>query len=70
MIKSANVGKVDSAVRLIAGIALIFAPVVFSFQGSFLQWLIPLVGLVLALTALIRFCPLYRLIGANTCKVD
>ena len=28
-----------------------------------------LVGGVLVVTALVRFCPLYRLIGVRTCKV-
>ena len=73
MIKTANVGSVDRVIRLIAGILLIIAPFVSGvalFSGPVLQWLAPLVGLVLVLTAYFRFCPLYKLIGASTCKAE
>lgn len=73
MIKTANVGKVDRAFRLIVGAVLIIASLfsnIAVLSNPVLQWLVPLVGLVLILTALFRFCPLYRIIGANTCKAD
>lgn len=73
MIKTVNVGKVDRAARLILGVVLI-ALSLFSgisiFSNPVLQWLAPLAGLVLIFTALFRFCPLYRLIGASTCKAN
>ena len=73
MIKTANVGKVDRAIRLIAGVVLIAAPLFSSISilsNPVLQWLVPVVGIVFILTALFKFCPLYRLIGASTCKAD
>ncbi len=73
MIKTANVGKVDRALRLIVGVVLVAAPFATNISilsNSLLQWLVPLAGLVLILTALFRFCPIYRLIGASTCKAD
>lgn len=73
MIKTANVGSFDRAIRLIAGILLIIAPFVSSvalFSNPVVQWVAPLIGLVLVLTAYFRFCPLYRLIGASTCKAE
>ena len=73
MIKTANVGKIDRGLRFIGGVVLIAAPLSSSISilyNPVLQWLLPLVGLVLILTAFFRFCPLYRLIGASTCKAD
>lgn len=72
MFKSANVGRIDRIVRLIVGTLLIAAPIFFSGAlpvGPVLSWATPLVGAILVMTALFRFCPLYRLIGINTCKV-
>lgn len=72
MFKSANVGQIDRIVRLIAGTLLIAAPIFFSGTlpvGPVFSWAIPLVGAILVMTALFRFCPLYRLVGINTCKV-
>ena len=70
MFKAANVGTVDRAIRIVAGVLLIALP--FATQWS--MWAEPMtrygalaVGTVLVLTALVRFCPLYRLIGASTC---
>lgn len=72
MFKSANVGPIDRIVRLIVGALLIAAPILFSGAlpvGPVFSWGIPLVGAILVMTALVRFCPLYRIIGVNTCKV-
>ncbi len=71
MFKTANVGTVDRFIRLIFGAILVVGPFVFAsalWSGPVLSWLVPLIGLVLIATALFRFCPLYRLIGVNTCK--
>ncbi len=69
---TANLGNMDRAIRLVIGLALFFAPLlnvppiwsssVFAF-GSMT------VGLVLAATALFRFCPLYGILGISTCKL-
>jgi hypothetical protein len=67
----ANIGSADRALRFAAGLVLIAlsllppaAPVITGTWG----WIALVVGLVLILTATIRFCPAYRLIGASTCK--
>ena len=72
MIKTANVGSADRIIRIIAGILLIAAPYFTAFsawENPALRWLVPIAGLVLVATAFFRFCPLYRLIGVNTCKI-
>lgn len=71
MFKSANVGPVDRLIRIVIGIVLIVAPYVITsdlWTNPLVRWAVPAIGAVLILTALFRFCPLYRLIGANTCK--
>lgn len=60
-----NVGTIDRFVRGIAGAVLLLAWVLGWFTGT---WAIVLgtVGIVLVLTALVGFCPLYRLLGMST----
>ncbi len=59
----ANVGGIDRILRLVLGLAIIGAGVYFkSYWG--------LVGLVPLLTASLRFCPLYPLVGINTCPIE
>lgn len=60
-----NVGKADQIVRILLGLILI--SLFFVLEGG-LRY-IGLVGIVLILTASIKFCPLYTLLGVNTCPV-
>ena len=72
MFKTANVGSIDRVVRLVIGAVLIALPVVLDsplWESALARWLLPVAGLVLVATALVRFCPLYRLVGASTCRV-
>jgi hypothetical protein len=58
-----NIGPLDRALRLLAGLALLGAGLHFkSWWG--------LVGLVPLLTALVRFCPAYLPLGLSTCARD
>jgi hypothetical protein len=59
---TAHVGGVDRALRFVAGLALILLAAfgVIGVWGS--------VGAVPLLTAVVRFCPAYPLIGVSTCK--
>ena len=73
MTKKANVGSIDRILRMIIGVLLIAAPFVFQAQlqgQTIISYAIPVVGIVLIATALFRFCPIYRLFGASTCKVN
>ncbi len=70
---TANVGNTDRILRAILGLILIFAPLlnmpaIWS-SGAFAYGSMA-VGLVLIITAVVRFCPLYRIIGLSTCKID
>lgn len=56
-----NEGSLDRALRVIVGIALI----AMVFVGPKAAW--GWIGVVPLITGLVGFCPLYRLVGLNTC---
>ena len=59
-----NVGTADRVVRVLVGLGLLSLAVVLDGNA---RWF-GLIGLVPLLTAGIRFCPLYTLLGVRTCK--
>jgi len=62
-----NVGGLDRAVRIIAGVILILV----GFGGWFSGWgaiAAYVIGAVVLLTGIIGFCGAYPLLGINTCK--
>jgi hypothetical protein len=67
----ANVGTVDQAVRVVAGLVLI-AAALFSglviFDGSVVKYGAVVVGVVLAATGLMRTCPMYSILNISTRK--
>ena len=62
-----NVGGIDRVLRIVVGLALIawwyFAP------GMGLRWLPLVLGIVALGTGFMSTCPLYSLIGLNTCPM-
>lgn len=56
-----NVGGIDRLLRIILGLVLI--ALVFVGPQTPLGW----IGVVPLLTGLLRTCPLYSLLGVNTC---
>jgi hypothetical protein len=58
-----NEGMVDRSIRVILGVVLI--SLVFIGPQSPWGW----VGLVPLITGIIGFCPLYKIIGLNTCPI-
>ena len=61
----ANVGGADKILRIVAGLGLL--SLILILEGNARWW--GLVGLVPLATGLFNFCPLYTLIGVNTCPV-
>jgi len=59
---SHNESAIDRAARVVLGIVLLMLV----FVGPKTMW--GLLGLVPLLTGVVGFCPLYRLLGLNTCK--
>ncbi len=64
---STNVGGIDRILRIVAGIALLLFAIT-GVPATGFNW-VGWIGVVPLLTALIGFCPLYRLVGVDTCKV-
>ncbi|MCW4150296.1 MAG: YgaP family membrane protein [Pseudomonadota bacterium] len=58
-----NVGGIDKVLRIVVGLALILLAIV----GAIGVW--GWIGLVPLATGLFNFCPAYKLIGINTCKL-
>lgn len=57
----ANIGTLDRTLRIVLGLALI--GLVFVGPQSPWGWF----GLIPLLTGLVRFCPLYSILGVRTC---
>lgn len=57
----ANVGGIDRILRILVGLGLI----ALVFVGPMTPW--GWVGVVPLLTGLVKFCPVYTLLGLNTC---
>jgi Protein of unknown function (DUF2892) len=62
---NANIGGIDRVLRILVGIAVL--ALFFVLEGSARYW--ALVGLVPLLTGLVRVCPLYSIVGINTCPM-
>jgi hypothetical protein len=58
-----NAGTLDRILRVVLGLALL--SLVFVGPHTWLGF----IGVVPLITGLIGFCPLYRLLGVNTCSV-
>jgi hypothetical protein len=57
-----NIGKVDRILRVVIGVALISLV----FWGPQTNW--GWVGLIPLVTAIVSFCPLYRVMGVSSCS--
>lgn len=58
---SKNLGGIDRSVRLVVGFVIAGA-------GLYYQGWWGAIGVLLIATALMGWCPLYALLGINTCK--
>jgi hypothetical protein len=61
-----NIGAADRSIRIALGLALL--ALLFVVEGN-ARW-IGLIGLVPLGTAVVRWCPLYALLGIRTCAAD
>lgn len=62
---TANIGTPDRIIRIVVGLALLvwfFADQ----SGGVLHWLKAVVGIVALGTAVLNFCPLYRVLGLSS----
>ncbi len=61
-----NVGNIDRAIRGIIGIALVIA--FFMGSGGLFGWIMLVLGIIALATAAMSSCPLYSILGINTCQ--
>ena len=59
-----NVGMVDKAVRIVLGLGLLSLTVLLDGNA---RWL-GLIGIVPLVTGAVGYCPLYSILGLNTCS--
>ena len=57
-----NVGSIDKVLRIVAGLVMLSLV----FVGPQTPW--GWIGIVPLLTALIGWCPAYKILGVSTCK--
>ncbi len=62
----ANLGGLDRAVRLVAGVALLLAGFMAGIAEPW-NYVAMGAGAVFALTSMVSFCPLYVIFGINSC---
>lgn len=64
-----NMGSIDRWLRVVVGVALLIAAFATDFgAGGWLHWAMIVVGVILAVTALVGNCPLYSILGIRTCR--
>lgn len=63
-----NLGSIDKTIRIIIAVALALL-YYFNVVTGTLAYILMAVAIILLLTSLINFCPLYRILGVNTCSI-
>lgn len=61
-----NVGTVDKMIRLVLGIVLVVLFFSETITGT-VGYVLMTVGIVFVVTSIVGFCPLYAIVGLNTC---
>ena len=63
-----NVGQTDKIIRIVLAVILASLDFFEVVKGRF-SWVLSVVAIVLLATALLNFCPLYKILGKSTCEV-
>ncbi|MFB3897108.1 MAG: DUF2892 domain-containing protein [bacterium] len=61
-----NIGKTDQIIRAVIAILLFIVSLLLS---GWLRIVFVIVGIISLITAITRFCGLYKILGINTCKM-
>jgi hypothetical protein len=64
-----NIGQTDKIVRIVLALVLAGLDFFEVVKGGF-SWVLSVVAIVLLVTALINFCPLYKVIGYSSCPIE
>ena len=64
-----NMSNLDKGIRVVlaAVVALLYY---FDIIQGILAYVLMAIAIILLVTSLINFCPLYRVLGVSTCKVN
>lgn len=60
-----NIGSPERIIRLVLGIILLLLPFIAGFTTGW-TWVSVILGLVLIVTGLLRFCPAWAVLGIRT----
>lgn len=63
-----NVGNADKAIRVLIAV-VIAALYLYDVISGTTAYILMGAAIILLITSLINFCPLYRILGINTCKI-
>lgn len=69
MHKNPNVGQLDKAIRVLVAMAIALL-YLFDLITGIIGVVFMLVAIILLVTSLFSFCPLYKILGFNSCKFD
>lgn len=64
-----NMSALDRGIRIIVAIAVAILIATGQLTGTW-AWVLGIVAIVFLLTSLVRFCPLYALLGIRTTKSE
>lgn len=63
-----NMSNTDKGVRVLIAVVIGILYYLDKIQGT-LAYVLMAVAIILLVTSLINFCPLYKVLGINTCKI-
>lgn len=63
-----NMGSADKLVRVVIAAVVGILYYLGKIEGT-LAYVLMAIAIILLVTSLINFCPLYRILGINTCKI-
>jgi hypothetical protein len=64
-----NVGSTDKIVRLVLAVAIGYFSFTTNFETKLVQNILVVVSVILLITPIIGFCPIYKFFKINTCKL-
>lgn len=62
-----NVGRIDMIVRIVLAAILAYLDWSGTVTGT-MSWVLGIAAVVMLVTGLLKFCPLYKVLGIDTCK--
>jgi hypothetical protein len=62
-----NVGKIDMIIRIILAAVLAYLDLSGMVTGT-MSWVVGIAAVLMLITAFVKFCPLYKVLGVDTCK--